>query len=104
MKRNRLHAKNVAQGSTVKAKKRTMKQRLRIQLSVWAVQRGGRRKKVARNAKRVVRVRMAMGVKIVPKVNSVKAVTRLLLRAAIVFQGITVMTWVKDLVCRVFRK
>ena len=63
-----------------------------------------RRKKVARNAKRVVRVRMAMGVKIVPKVNSVKAVTRLLLRAAIVFQGITVMTWVKDRVCRAFRK
>ena len=63
-----------------------------------------RRKRVARNAKRVVREHMAMGVKIVPKVNSVMAVTMLLLRAVIVFQGITVMTWVKDLVCRVFRK
>ena len=62
------------------------------------------RKKVALNAPRVVRVRMAMGVKIVPQVNSVKVVTLLPLHVVIVFQGITVMTWVKDHVCRVFRK
>ena len=77
MKRNRLHAKNVAQGSTVKAKKRTMKPRLRIQLSVWAVQRGGRRKKAVQSVKPVVQVRTVMDALLVRKVRIAMVVIQL---------------------------
>ena len=77
------------------------KEEIRVAFHVMMVR---RRKKVARNVKRVVRVHMAMGVKIVPKVKHVMAVTMLLLRVVIILQVITLMTWVKDLVCRVFRK
>jgi hypothetical protein len=86
------YANLVQKESTVKAKKRTMTPRLRIQLSVWVVQQGGRRTKVVQNAKLVVQVRTVLDAILVKKVRIGMAVIQLLRRVENVRLAITVTT------------
>ena len=87
--------------NTVKVKKTTVltppTQRL-----VLIAQRGIHQVLVVPSAKPVGRGRTAMGVSLVPKVNTATAVTLLQTPADIAQLGTTVTTSVKVLVCRVF--
>jgi hypothetical protein len=92
----------VPQASIAKVK-RTMVSPIQIQRRVLIAQRGIHQVLVVPSAKSVGRGHTAMGVKIVPKVNTATAVILLRSPVDIAQPGTTVMASVKVLVCPVFR-